>query len=246
MTCKNCNQIVEGNYCAHCGQSASVARINRTSFLKELSDSVFQINRGLFYTLQQLFVRPGHSIREYLAGKRKNHFKPIAYALLLSTLYFLITQLAGSGTFVNDAVEGFASGASGSEEIVKELAILNWFARNYAYTVLLLLPVYSLASRLAFSRSGFNYLEHIVLNAYIIGQQAVFYSLFVLISLVIGESDPLAMITIGISIAYTVYVFGQFFSTYSRTAVIFRTMVTYALYLLLLLPLALFVLLVVP
>ena len=61
MNCKNCDQIVGGNFCTHCGQSTKIDKVNLPNFVRELSDSVFQINKGFFYTLKALFVRPGHS-----------------------------------------------------------------------------------------------------------------------------------------------------------------------------------------
>ena len=77
MNCKNCDKIVDGNFCAHCGQNIKVDKLNLPNFLTEVSDSVFQLNGGLFYTIKELFVRPGHTIREFLIGRRKGHFKPI-------------------------------------------------------------------------------------------------------------------------------------------------------------------------
>lgn len=235
MTCKNCDHSTEGNFCIHCGQSTKVDRINLHNFLSEISSSVFQINKGLFYSMKELFVRPGHSIREYLSGKRKNHFKPIAYAFTLSTIYFLLSQFLESGTFMNDAIEGFLNSSSTTPEgDTHELAILNWFAKNYAYTVLMLLPLFSLASYLAFLRSGYNYLEHFVLNAYITGQQAIIYSFAAILSLIINNHDLLASSSLYISIAYTVFVFWQFFSKQSRIAIVLRSILTYALYLIML------------
>ena len=230
MNCKNCNHIVNGNYCAHCGQSTKVDRINLPNFLSQLSESIFQIDRGFFYTLKALFVRPGHSIKEYLQGKRKNHFKPIAYLLTLSTIYFLLSQFVESGTIVNDFVQGFANASLKTEMEARHLAILKWFAKNYAYTTLLLLPVYSLASYLVFAKAKYNYLEHVVLNAYITGQQAVFYSLSVLLIIISNNEDLWVTTALFISIVYTFFVFWQFFSEQGRVAVILRSILTYVLY----------------
>ncbi len=235
VNCKNCGQNASGNFCAHCGQSTKVDKINFSNFLKELSDSIFQVNKGLFYSLKELFVRPGHSIREYLDGKRKNHFKPVAYAFTLSTIYFLLSQLLETGTFMNDFIEGYSNGLDDPEEEVNELANLQWFAKNYAYTMLLLLPLFSLASFLAFAGAGFNYLEHLVLNAYITGQQAVLYLLSAIFSLVTRDDNWLAALTLFLSTAYVFYVFWQFFSEKSRVAVVLRSVLTYGLYITMLL-----------
>lgn len=229
MNCKNCEQLVDGNYCPHCGQSARVEKINLPNFLKELSAGVFQVDKGFFYSFKELFVRPGPSIREYLAGKRKNHFKPIAYVLTLSAIYFLLSRALGSETFLSDFVIGFFNAGSGSGVEAGQFAALNWFANNYAYAILLLLPLYSLASYLAFLRAGFNYLEHFVLNSYITGQQAAIYSLSSVLSLMGGNDGLLVSITLCISVSYAFWVFWQFFSEQSRLAVVLRSLLAYAI-----------------
>lgn len=231
MRCKNCNQIVDGNFCSHCGQKVKVDKINLPNFLNEVSDTIFQINRGLFYTMKELFVRPGYCIREYLSGKRKNHYKPIAYAFTLSAIYFLISQLSGSDTFVNDFISGYSNSSNSPETNANQLPIFNWFAENYPLTMLLLIPIFSLASYLSYFKSGFNYLEHFVLNSYITGQQAIIYSLFAIISLVTSNSDLLVYLTILFSTAYAFFTFWQFFSEQSRTSVILRFLLTYTIYL---------------
>jgi hypothetical protein len=105
--CKNCAQPLQGKYCSACGQSARVDRIDWGNLAQELSESVFQINRGLLFTLLELFRRPGQSIQEFLDGKRKNHLKPISYVLTLSTIYFLVTKLTGQKTYLDDFVDGY-------------------------------------------------------------------------------------------------------------------------------------------
>jgi len=235
MNCKNCGREVAENYCPNCGQSTKVDRINLSNVVRELSESVFQIDKGLFYTAKELFVRPGRSIKEYLDGKRKKHFKPIAYALTLSTIYFILSQLLGSKTFVSDFLVGYTDAMETPTTETQQLALLKWFAKNYAYTTLFLLPIYALASYLAFYKAGFNYLEHFVLNAYITGQQAIIYALFSVSNLLIDNRDLLASATLCLSIAYAFYVFWQFFDAQSRIAVVLRALLTYVLSLLFLL-----------
>lgn len=229
MTCKNCNEIIDGNFCSNCGQSTKIERINLANFLQELSESIFQIDRGFFYTLKKLFIRPGHSIRAYLQGKRKNHFKPITYALFLSTVYFLVSQLTGTPTFIGDFLEGFARADSEAATAIQQIKVITWFADNYAYTVLMLLPVYSLASFITFKKSSYNYLEHFVLNTYITGQQAIIYTIAAVFNLWFEYNDFIVFITLAISFFYAFRVFIQFFSTYSRVTVVLRFVLTYIL-----------------
>ena len=230
MNCKNCGHSIDGKFCSHCGQNSKVGRITLPNFLNEVAESVFQIDKGFFYTLRALFVRPGNSLKEFLNGKRKNHFKPIAYVLTLSTLYFLITQITNQNTWMDDLISGWVNLETGQPKGIQAPAILIWFSKNYAYSSLLLLPIFSLASYLSFLKSGKNYLEHIVINSYITGHQAIFYALFAIAGTVI-ESDVIEMFPLLVAISYTCWVFWQFFSEGNRMMNILRSIMTYILYL---------------
>lgn len=228
MICKNCNKPVEGNFCVHCGQSSKVDRINLPNFVEELTDNVFQINRGLLFTVKELFVRPGHAIREFIQGKRKNYVKPIAYAFLLSTVYFLLSKYVGKDTVITSGLTGFSRGIAdkgGSNTSVQ--SIFNWLVNNHAYTTLLLIPLYSLSSYLSFFNKGLNYLEHFVLNAYIVGQQAIVYIFFILISAIFDEDYYLEILMVVIAVIYAFWVFRQFFSYLIASQVTLRTFLTY-------------------
>lgn len=229
MNCKNCNREVHGNFCSHCGQSSKIKRINLSNFLSEVSASLFQVNKGFFFTQRELFVRPGKSLEEFLNGKRKNHFKPIAYALTLSTLYFLIVQLTQQNTWMDDAITGWMNAATEIDSTLKVPKMGLWLAKNYAYSTLLLLPVFSLASYLSFFPFKKNYLEHIVVNAYITGHQALLYSIFALIGTIV-EFDLLESLPLLVAVAYTFWVFWQLFSDGNRFVNILRSALTYLLY----------------
>lgn len=233
---------MEGNFCSNCGQRTTVDKITLSNFIKEATNSIFQIDRGFFHTMLALFTQPGESIKAYLTGKRKYHFKPIAYVLTLSTIYFLISQSLEQATFINDAVAGFASGASDTKRGTEYIPLLEWFAKNYAYTILMLLPIAALASYLSFLKAGYNYLEHFVLNTYLAGQLAIIYIVFTLLSLSGIHEDILVSIMLFASVTYTFWVFGQFFDTYSRIGVLLRSILTYVLYLLIVSVLLLFLL----
>lgn len=235
MNCKNCNEKVEGKFCPNCGQSAAVDKINFTNFIKDLSESLFQVNKGFFYTLNILFTRPGQGIHDYLEGKRKKYFKPITYALLLSTVYFFLSQMIGKETFIGDFLNGFALADEEVETATKQVKVIKWFANNYAYTILMLLPLYSLASYFTFKKSKYHYLEHFVLNTYITGQQTVIYTITAILAIWIHNEDFIAIITFTLTFSYAFWVFGQFFSTYSRGAFILRFILTYILSLIMML-----------
>ncbi len=231
MECKN---NFEGKFCSLCGQNSRVDKLTLTSFLEELSDSIFQVNRGLFFTIKSLFLRPGHSIRGFLSGHRKDYFKPIGFVLLLSTFYFLITKICGSDTLLADAISGFRQGAEDKSNFSHNSIILefstDWLIDNYAYTTLFLIPILSTASFISFLGKGQNYLEHIVINSYIAGQKTIFYSLFTIFDFVIKQVDLGVTLAFILSIAYRFWTFIQFYHTENKIYTSFRLLLTYILF----------------
>ena len=189
MNCKNCSAPLEGDFCSNCGQKSRTDRINGTYVLQEIPNSVLQVDRGFLYTIKELFIRPGHSIREYLEGKRINHYKPVAFALVLCSLYAISVSLIKENTIMGMALSGASDGIISAvqkidddgklKNLEKIRILILWTQRNYAYTSLLLLPFFSLATYISYLGKGFNYFEHLVLNLYIEGQKMLIYLLFV-------------------------------------------------------------------
>lgn len=91
ILCLNCGNTFVGNYCNQCGQKYTVARITWKELFHNVPHMLFHLDDGFFYTIKQLVVKPGQTIREYLGGKRKYHYNPFVMLLLLaglcSTLY---------------------------------------------------------------------------------------------------------------------------------------------------------------
>lgn len=88
--------------------------------------------------------------------------------------------------------------------------MVSWLLANYAYATLLLIPVFSLASYLAFFNYHKTYLEHLVINAYITSQQAIFYTVFVLAGTVI-DSEIVEQVSLLVVVSMSFGCFGNFF-----------------------------------
>ncbi len=231
MICKNCNQDTTGKYCQSCGQSTSMERITFSNLASDFSESILQFNKGILFTFKELSRRPGHTIRDYLDGKRKNHYKPIAYLLVLSTVYFIVGNISGENTHLGNLLTGVVSGIEEAGDTSETVIMLKWLADNYAYTSLILLPVFSLASYLCFRRQNYNYVEHVVLNSYVTGHQAILY-LLITIPYKFIDYD-LTILLLIFPLVYCIWTFLQFFETRPRPVIFLLTIVTYLLYLVL-------------
>lgn len=233
MECKNCGNNFEGEFCNHCGQSSRVDKLTLRNFLEEISENIFKVNRGLIFTVKNLFTRPGHSIREFLDGQRKYYVKPIGYVLIISTFYFLVTNISGAVPLLQKTVSGFARGVAEGTQLTGETKIIEVFthlmSRYFAYSVLLLIPVFSVASFIAFLGKRRNYLEHIVLNSYLTGQQTIFYATFTIIGVLLNQKDLAIGMALFLSVGLRFWTFIQFFKGEKNWRIIGRIFLTYPL-----------------
>ncbi len=190
--CKNCNKEFIGHYCNYCGQSADTHKINYNYLWHEIQHGLFHLDKGIIYTTKELFTRPGHTIKEYIAGKRVKHFKPVAYVLVLATIYALLAHVLKIETVFDEMSVGLEKVEEAkSNEFLKTLkGSFDWLKEHYAYTTLFLLPVISFSSYLAFRKSKYNYIEHLILNTYIAGQRIIVFIL-VLPLLALAKSEQM-------------------------------------------------------
>lgn len=169
ITCKNCNDTYKGNYCPNCGQPAETHKLNFHFLLHDIQHGIFHFDNGIFYSIAQLFKRPGHTIREYLQGKRVKHFKPISMVVILATIYGLLIHF-----FDISLIKETLSLSSSYENFIKEKS-KDWIEHHYAWATLLTLPIYTLASFLIFRKLKYNYIEHLVLNSFAASQRLVIH-----------------------------------------------------------------------
>lgn len=130
---------------------------------------------------------------------------------------------------MNNLIEGFTNGAKSSSVDNKALYIFTWLSNNFAYATLISIPVFSLASYLLFIKYKPNYIEHIIINAYIVGQQAILYSLFLFV-MSFTDNDFIEALLFFICVGYNFWVYWQIFNTGNRIFNILRTALVYCVY----------------
>jgi len=102
--CNNCKDELTGKYCNSCGQRASVHKITFGETFQDLMDTMFSVNTPLWTTLKMLIKNPGKLFREYLSGKRKSYYKPVAFFILMTVLYLLIRAAINFDPFSNSTI----------------------------------------------------------------------------------------------------------------------------------------------
>ncbi|WP_419868273.1 DUF3667 domain-containing protein [Chryseobacterium sp. CT-SW4] len=208
--CLNCEQSIDGNFCSNCGQKASTKRYSLQHLFKhDLVHGIWHMDKGILFTIKQLFTRPGHSIREYIQGKRVNYFNFI-------TLIFIAIGISGlleyySGIKLADII-------SSPKEVELYNTMQNFQDKYPKWIPVLTIPIYSLFSFLWFRKAQLNYSEHLVLNSYIVAAQLIIILTFTIISVFYTDISGLFLIysVIGFtSLIYSIWAYYQFFSGFS-------------------------------
>jgi len=161
-TCKNCAAELTDAFCATCGQRADTRRISWKWLGEEFLSSVFVLERGLLFTLKELFTRPGYMMREYLDGKRKAHFKPLSFVLVMAAVYSIL--------YPNMPPDYSSTNAS----MQKSMEMMNVIMGHYALVELALIPLFATFTWLFLRKYGHNFAEHLVIQAFLSGQRILF------------------------------------------------------------------------
>lgn len=159
LTCKNCNHIYKGHYCSNCGQTSDTHRLNFHFLWHEIRHSLFHFDEGILYSGKQLFSRPGHTIREFIEGKRIKHLKPISLVIILASLYGFMYHY-----FHISFVEPSPNGSL--ETGIDVVKFNEWMGTHYAWVTLLTIPLYTIGTSIAFRKQGYNLVEYFILNTF--------------------------------------------------------------------------------
>jgi hypothetical protein len=218
--CKNCNQVITGNFCIDCGQKSSVHRYSFKHFIEhDLIHGFWHVDNGIIFTIKVLFSRPGHSIREFVNGKRVRYFSFVTLLLLI----------LGVSHFLGDYAQVKLSDLM-PENSKGTMNELEEFTKKYPKVMLLItIPFYSFFSFLWFRKSKLNLTEHFVLNSYKTVGESLIGLCFLIVTIFYSKIKVLTIIYSFISIStlvYAVWFYRQFFSSYdySKKSLIFRSL----------------------
>lgn len=234
--CKNCNQLLllHQKYCHECGQRTDTHRINFHFLVHEFQHSILHVDGGLLYTLKQLFTRPGHSLREYLAGKRRDHFKPVLLIIILGSLCGLAKYFS-SNTESNIKVKTQFENNKDFKNLGKFVdlqgighyftSIVKWLTDHLAFTILFMIPVTAFSFYLGFRKYKVNYAEWLVLMCFMAGQILVLYLLIIILNYFFVPA--VSAIVYGGMIAVSFWTLLQFFNTRKKSHVFWRIIWSY-------------------
>ena len=190
--CKNCCTELVGTYCHNCGQKADQKRYTLTNLPQEFLHGFFHIHGGLLYTIKELFIHPGVTLRGYIAGKRINYFNPFTYLVIIS--------LAG----------GFMYASSGITEHINDNFLASgktiFFTReHFSIRILLNVPAYALLSWIMFRSYKYNLAEHLIINTFLMSQSIFFMVVGMIVISIVKSNDIFSVLYSGSFILFMIY-----------------------------------------
>ncbi len=187
--CKNCDgPILEAqHFCSSCGQPAQIHRFGVHDLTHELIHYFTHADKGLFTLLRDLTLRGGAVAREFLDGRRRKHFSPLNFYLIVAA----VLVFAMSFQPVPDAANGLrdhpeitrienpelqAMVMRQLERRTTAIQMLNRYANLLAMAAL---PLTALVMWLFFRKRGYTFTEHLVAGMYMLGFCLLLYAVVV-------------------------------------------------------------------
>lgn len=198
--CKKCGTEFCGNYCPECGNPKKLQRIDRKYITNQVA-SVLNFDRGILYTIKELLIRPGITVKNFIVEDRNRIVKPVMFILIASLIYTLLRQIF-------QFEDGYVSYSD--TEMSATAHIFGWVKDNYGYSNLIMGVFIALWVKVLFRKSGYNFYEVLILLCFVMGVGMLIISLAGVIAVITGfEILQFAGI---IFIAYSAWAIGQFFS----------------------------------
>nr|WP_314492804.1 DUF3667 domain-containing protein [uncultured Chryseobacterium sp.] len=218
-TCKNCGNVFNGNYCNQCGQSAKTKRINHEFLWEDIQHGLLHYDKGITYSLKKLFEKPGYVIEEYIEGKRVNHFKPISMVIIMATIYALIYH------FLDLNHRSALDKSSGM--------ILEEVFEHYYWFVVATIPIYAFTTYIMFKKSGYNFYELIIFEAFKTSQRLFIHIVFLPVLYFLKDRYGFDLVSYLLLILDFILIFWtnrQFFSKIQLKEVFLKSIISCILY----------------
>jgi hypothetical protein len=198
--CTHCKSPITENFCSHCGQPAKLKRINGRYILQEITH-VLHLEKGIFYTIKELIIRPGESVKHFIFEDRNRLVKPVIFVILTSLIYTLISHW-----FHVEQVKPLEEQASHSAFLL----IFKWIEHHYGYANIIEGMFIALWLKLFFRKHDYSFFEILILLCFIMGIGMLSFAVSGLIEGLTGLHS--SIITQLLSLLYSCWAIGQFFN----------------------------------
>lgn len=200
ITCKNCTSPVTDKYCSNCGHARSLKRVDAHYVSHEIQH-LLHFEKGILYTVKELLIRPGRSIREFIADNRNRLVKPIIFIIITSLIYSTVDHFF-------HVEEGYVSYKGMENSAITK--IFTWIQNHYGYGNIIMGVFIALWLRLFFRKYNYNFFEILILLCFSMGIGMLVFSVFTIAEALL--KIRLMPIAGAIGVVYCTWAIVQFFN----------------------------------
>ncbi|MGL4631706.1 MAG: DUF3667 domain-containing protein [Leadbetterella sp.] len=166
---------------------------------------LLHFEKGFFFTLKNLLLKPGKSIREFLLEDRQKYVKPILFLIVTSVIFTITLHSVDSNfSFFNiDNIEPL-KGKLRSKEIGE------WTDNHIGYSQLIMGIFIAYWIKIFFKNFKYNIYEILILLCYVLGEALFFLAVLILLAYIF-KSGYLATFGVIFYFTYIIWAIGQFF-----------------------------------
>lgn len=168
--CINCDTEYSGDYCNVCGQRRKVERLTFRSAWMDFQRMFIGLDNKFFRTFKTIWISPGAVAKANIGGNRVKYVGPVSYFFIVLTLLILFGSVFGVdwSDFMRESTSLMAPESERQANLQQQMTqkIFNNF-RTFQFFII---PFMALSAKMLFRKSGFNYLEHMVLVFYVQAQ----------------------------------------------------------------------------
>jgi hypothetical protein len=95
--CLNCEAVLSGPYCAHCGQHDVDYHRSFYHLTHDLLENLFHFDGKFLVSVAWLLAKPGRLTNEFNAGRRQSQIHPLRFYIFATVLFFLGVHLLNHG-----------------------------------------------------------------------------------------------------------------------------------------------------
>jgi len=166
--CTSCKQDIPENYCTKCGEPAKLKRIDRHYIQHEI-EHILHLEKGIFYTVKELLIRPGKTIHNFISNDRSRLVKPIVFIIVTSLIYTLVNHFF----HIEDGYLNFDKSKTTAINPLNE-----WIQSHYGYANIIMGVFLALSMKLFFRKYGYNFFELLILLCFVQGIGMLIFALF--------------------------------------------------------------------
>lgn len=195
-------------------------------------------DKGIFTLIRDLAVKGGIVAKEYIEGRRKKHFPPLNFFLIIAAVNLLAINLDGAIEIkpIQEMIPNISTVTDANQlefyhnfyaRYVKAMELIGKYSN---ITAILSLPIITWVFFLFYKRSGYNYVEHLFAGMYMYGFALLSFALLASLNYFL-RFDPniVYFVCIVFQLAYSIMFYRQLQPTFSKRRAVVATICAYGL-----------------